>query len=234
MLSYQRKLVVSGDIAELYVYEEPVFRGLSSRAGKRSKCTDKQQKMLHRQQSAWRARRIVRRLVNANADELQKFVTLTFAENVTSVEQANACFEAFIKRLKRRYPGVKYIVVVEFQKRGAVHYHMLCSLPFVSKDELAQLWGYGFVKINRIDSIDNLGAYVCKYMTKDNIDERLSGRKCFWRSRNLREPVELLEDKKIEQALLELAPYKVYETTFESEHQGRITYVQFNKRRSLP
>ena len=38
---------------------------------------------------------------------------------------------------------------------------------------------------------DNVGAYVCKYMTKDNEDPRLVGRKSYLMSRNLDKPQEI-------------------------------------------
>lgn len=39
----------------------------------------------------------------------------------------------------------------EFQKRGAIHYHLLCNLPFVSSKELAEIWTHGFIKIKKIE-----------------------------------------------------------------------------------
>lgn len=97
---------------------------------------------------------------------------------MTDLRRANGEFAKFVKRLKR-YVGFspQYVAVPEFQKRGAVHYHLLLNCPYIPADELARLWGQGFVKVNAIDNVDNLGAYVTKYMTKDNVDERLAGQR---------------------------------------------------------
>jgi hypothetical protein len=47
--------------------------------------------------------------------------------------------------------ALKYVSVVEFQKRGAVHYHaVFFNLPFIVNDELAAIWSHGFIKINAI------------------------------------------------------------------------------------
>lgn len=55
-----------------------------------------------------------------NFDSSSKFVTLTFAENIKDVKLANKQFHLFIKRLKRIYPELKYLTVVEFQDKKDV------------------------------------------------------------------------------------------------------------------
>lgn len=81
------------------------------------------------------------------------FIILTFAENITNTETANYEFTKFIQRFnyeiihKKSY--LQYSVVIEFQKRGAIHYHVVFyNLPFVKdlKSKLLKLWGNGFTK----------------------------------------------------------------------------------------
>jgi S-adenosylmethionine:tRNA-ribosyltransferase-isomerase (queuine synthetase) len=93
---------------------------------------------------------------------------------------------------------------VEFQKRGAIHFHMLCNLPYVDVNELAKVWKNGFIKLNRLDNVDNVGAYITKYMTKDNVDARLIGKKCYTMSKGLNEPRGYTNEADIEQVLEEL------------------------------
>lgn len=38
------------------------------------------------------------------------------------------------------------------------HYHLLCNLPFISAKTLQEIWGNGFIRINKIDDVDNVGA----------------------------------------------------------------------------
>lgn len=130
--------------------------------------------------------KIIIRLINSNPD-MNKFLTLTFSDNVSDLYYSNSEFLKFIHKVnyhvfhtKKRI--LKYLAVIEFQERGAIHYHVICNLPFVEHDKLSSLWKHGFISINRIkdsknDDIsidcDNVGAYVCKYMTKDNDDPRL-------------------------------------------------------------
>jgi hypothetical protein len=131
---------------------------------------------------------------------------------------------------------LKYVSVLEFQDkndRGAVHYHMICNLPYIKKSELAKIWGNGFVKINAIDKVDNVGAYVIKYMNKDIDDIRLQGLKAYNCSQGLDKPVVLKswDDghvtyiREVQSALERISPS--YAATYESENAGKITYQQF-------
>ena len=188
-------------------------------------------KQENRSKTANRAREKVRRIINANP-QLKKFLTLTFAENVTDIDFAHTALDRFIKRLNRKYRGFQYVCVPEFQKRGAVHFHLLCNLPYVDVNELAKLWGHGFIKLNRIDNVDNVGAYVTKYMTKENMDERLIGRRSYSMSRGLNAPQVYTDEKQIEAELESLENVqRVQTSTYESEYYGIVRYTQIICRR---
>ena len=58
---------------------------------------------------------------------------------------------------------IKYLAVIEFQERGAVHYHVLSDIPYIPQKELQDIWGHGFVYINAVKHVDNIGAYIVKY-----------------------------------------------------------------------
>jgi hypothetical protein len=102
-------------------------------------------------------------------------------------------------------------------------------MPYIQSDDLQKIWTHGFVKINAIDDVDNVGAYVTKYMTKDNDDERLLGEKCYFSSRGLFKPTEEIIKKEDLKALREaLSPHKSYEVSFENEYLGSICYQHYN------
>jgi hypothetical protein len=65
---------------------------------------------------------------------------------------------------------ITYISVLERQKRGAWHAHILLfNFPYVPHKDLLRIWGHGAVRINKLDSLDdssNAGRYVAKYMEK--------------------------------------------------------------------
>ena len=232
------RIIVSGNVVEITTYERGYFKNYhdAKKVGRSSKNTTNEEKTFNREKVLQRARARVRRLVCANP-QLNKFFTLTFAENVTDLKYANNQFSCFIRRLNRYLDKIgkdrmQYIAVVEFQERGAIHYHLLCNLPYISVYKLQEIWKNGFVWIKNISNVDNLGAYVTKYMSKDNADERLVGNRCYFTSQGLQEPT-TIEENGIENIISHLLlageielrkePYK---NTFYNEQLGNIEYTQ--------
>lgn len=81
--------------------------------------------------------RLLRKLNKINPDNTSQVfhITLTYpkrfpADGVTH----KADLDAFIKRCKRKFSDeIEYLWKLEFQKRGAPHYHMILYLPKLSK-----------------------------------------------------------------------------------------------------
>jgi len=232
--TYDIKVVVSGKQVELYKYKKNVWREYESnkeeiiKEPKQLNIFEQEKlKKQRRQFSINRTKTEIRRLVNSNP-QLNKFLTLTFAENITDLKTANYIFNKFVLRMTYMFPGFEYLAVPEFQKRGAVHYHLLCNLPFMEIQKLQVIWGQGFVKINKIDNVNNVGAYVSKYLGKE-MDERMFGKKKFFRSQNLKESIEILgwhAMRFIEKFLSLLTP--VFEKVFKSEWVGEVEYSAYS------
>jgi hypothetical protein len=190
--------------------------------------------------NARRAKNEFRRLVISNFTTKSKFVTLTFRDgsvaDVKDVRECNHEFKKFIQRLRRRFGNFKYVKVIEFQDsndRGAVHYHMMSDLPYIDNNELAGIWGHGYIGINRIDHVDNLGAYMMKYMVKDFNDDRLSGEKAYTASKNLIRPIVSYGHEAVEIAEIHMKNKKeVFTSEYESEYQGQIIYKEYNLQRN--
>jgi hypothetical protein len=231
---YYEKIIVTNGIVEVWRYEKLNVKGGGARHG-----DGKEHEQNYRKTQRTRRNRI-RQLVCMNFDSKSKFVTLTFddkrAFDITDVKACNEYFKKFVMRVKYRYPGFKYVAVIEFQDkndRGAVHYHVICNLPYLKKSELQEIWGAGFVKINAIDKVDNVGAYVIKYMTADMDDQRLCGLQAYLHSRGLTEPIEITtwrSDPELwRQAHASLQnETPSYSAKYESESAGLIEYEQYN------
>lgn len=232
--SYKTKVVMSGNIVEVYEYEKEVIYGFEDKKTGRSSVADYEDKVNNRGRVLSRAKRDLRRLINVNfIKDKTKFITLTFAYNLTDIEKANYLFKQFMRRLKRHVKSnVQYVVVPEFQKRGAVHYHIVAfNMPYIKNSKLREIWGHGYVKINRIDHVDNLGAYVCKYMSKsleDEKEDRLLGKKCYYSSRGLKKPIEVKEKDLVKNLTDSLQGHTPnYENTFVNDYNS-IDYKQYN------
>lgn len=251
---YQRKYIFSGHILEQFTYENNQFRGFGPK-NKKGKNRAGISPELNRANVLSRNKKNIIRLINSNPD-MNKFLTLTYDDNVEDLDKSNLDFKNFIKRVNYSVFGtkkskLKYLAVIEFQDRGAIHYHVVCNLPFVDFNDLSKLWGHGFIFINRIknsnnDDIsidcDNIGAYISKYMTKDNDDPRLKERKSYLFSRNLERPSEFIvncdEVDYIEKQYNLPEPVNAYFSnkadysySYSSEYSGSVIVNQYNLKR---
>lgn len=151
----------------------------------------------------------MQRLVKSNIKVFKTFTTLTFAENITSIKEANKIFNSWKTYIKKLKSDFKYICVPEFQQRGAIHYHLLTNIDYTDFALLSQEerriwnkesgwqigrdikgWKYGLNMTKTLVGI-NVVSYISKYMTKD-IDNRLWGHRRYLYSQNLRRP-EIIE-----------------------------------------
>lgn len=124
----------------------------------------------------------LRELINANTEDVDKcrWVTLTYAENMTDTKRLYTDFDKYQKRFaywnkKEGRAKPEYISVVEPQGRGAWHCHVLYifeeKAPYIENSVLAELWGHGFVNVQALDNIDNLGAYLTAYLADIPVEE---------------------------------------------------------------
>lgn len=262
--SYEEKIVVSGNVIEVYSYQEPVFFGFEKYVSGGIKQVNEKiivdyksieadtislaeveildfnknaakyeddvgLRDVNRQKSFNRARKELRRLINCNLEPCSKFLTLTFAENIQDLDKANNEFKKFIKRFNYYYKiKLKYSVVIEFQKRGAIHYHAILYnlVQKIKPKDVERLWKNGFVKINKIDNVDNVGAYICKYMTKTN-DDRLRSRKMYFCSKGLEKP-KIIREPDLIKILANFLSNKTpkYEDVFSNDY-NTVKYKQY-------
>jgi len=104
------------------------------------------------------------------------FITLTTLA-INHPKRAKDMLFAFIKRMKRRFPDVCGLWRMEFQKRGAPHFHLiLFNLLFWSKEEVQGNWGEivneerPFTRIESIRSAKGVMKYTAKYCGKMDED----------------------------------------------------------------
>lgn len=111
----------------------------------------------------------------------EKFLTLTYAENMQDRERLMRDFQKFMQKLKYAYKDVSsvdYLSVVEPQARGAWHMHVLLRFNdldsvYLDGDELRRLWAHGFHTVKSLHDVDNIGAYVSAYLTDMELTDDL-------------------------------------------------------------
>lgn len=130
--------------------------------------------------SCARARTTVRR--KALAMQADRMLTLTFRENLEDIDVAWERFKYFSKLMRFRYREKwQYIAVPEYQKRGAVHFHLAIS-GYYHIQTIRRLWlravgRYGgnvditsprkFGK--RSWNPKRISNYISKYISKDEV-----------------------------------------------------------------
>lgn len=143
----------------------------------------------------------LRDIINANfgqhaATAAQSWLTLTYRECVRDTQRVADDFEEFIRWLRRRVGArVEYISVIEPQRRGAWHLHVLLLRPdggsiFVPQPDMLAAWrriaarrtppellrdslgrnlSSGGLHVHSLaDGGDNVGAYLSAYLTDDD------------------------------------------------------------------
>jgi len=192
------KIIKYGNNAEVYVYEYPPVPQGKRKINKDREKVDENEKFEKRKDNAFQAQRNFRRLVGANLNrETPLLISLTYEKNMQDITTGYKDYKSFIQALRYKYgKNIKYIVVPEFQKRGAVHFHALFwGLPKeVFSEErrsrtINKLWGKGFVDVIQTDGHGKISSYLAKYMAKAFVDRRLKNQKAYVSSRNIQRPV---------------------------------------------
>lgn len=242
------KLLICGRIAKVTSYEKEIWYNTQYSKIKKNpsekKTRDEEEKLEIRRRAANRARNNVYNLISTNAwfwkrkdgtTFLPVFLTLTFKENITNIKDGNYLYSKFIKRLNyymyhTKQTQLKYLSVIEFQKRGAIHYHIIFfNLPFIHKDELVEVWDQGFILIKAIDPKQNVAGYLTKYMTKGNKDKRLDGKKRYSCSRKLLRPIEINIESEVQFMISKIPKEYIKKTaSFESEYHGQMTVTEYD------
>lgn len=247
----RQKMMVTGDIIQVSKFAKDFSIGKRPHRIKRREedtlITDalKESPEEIRDRSFRRAKRKLINTINTNVfswyDKNNRafrsvFLTLTFQQNITDIKMANYEFTKFILRmnweiLNDKRSLLKYVAVIEFQKRGAIHYHVIFfNLPFVEKETIASIWGNGYIKIKAIDDVRDVGYYVTKYMSKDFDDPRLKGNKSFFVSKGLLKPTVVYFEELIDcvKPLLPSEALEVEKLNIPIEYLHQMDYWRYN------
>jgi len=149
-----------------------------------------------RADNARRARENFRRLVAANLgrDGNPALLTLTVYRGLSTATAFLYLRELFRTLRDIGYRDLRYISVVEFQKRGSIHFHVLVwGLPYEivcthkrghahavclnrgkcerSTRNIQRLWMAGYCDLHTTDGSPKLASYMAKYLFKEMLRE---------------------------------------------------------------
>jgi hypothetical protein len=112
-------------------------------------------------------------------------VTLTYGKDYPTDHISKKHLDTFLKRCRRKFPQFKYVWVIEKQKRGAPHFHILTPY-FIEKEwlnnawnEIATTWQASEGKeqqtlLPNVIKVNQAGAYLSKYLSKEG--HKIGGR----------------------------------------------------------
>lgn len=255
---YNIKLVDCGDYVQVYCYEKKKKKKKNDSDDlnlvnpslldeeKQTNVVKKENTNVIETRNIIRSKLQCQRLAKANAEEWETFITLTFAENEQNIESANRKFRYFIDKIRRVKKNFKYLCIPEFQKRGAIHYHLLTNISTNdnkliysqsdnSKFKHIKYWNLGFDSIEVIKGdIKKIVGYISKYMTKE-IDNRLFGHRRYFYSNNLDKPLENYIDTDIvrdfnfyQKKIQELQP--IYQKDYINPYDNsKVTFLEYKK-----
>lgn len=214
----------------------------------------------------------LRYLINANfsGQPNELWSTLTFADSslARNTNTVYLCFNKFIKRLRYKYGNdLEYIAILEPHeiKDGDIknwhgyHFHLLLKSYmrknlFIPHEDFENVWGLGWCRIERLNNVDNIGAYLSAYLT--NIEEssensnnvnnkgkkkyikgaRLwlypKGIRLYRKSKGIKKPTRIKMTYAEARAIIGVEPHYRKKILIEiDDFQNTIIYEQFNRRR---
>jgi len=114
------------------------------------------------------------RIEEGTSKQSWRLLTLTFDPKNQSLEEClNTCshsWDVFAKRLKRAFPDIAWIKVVEFQLNGYPHFHVIMN-QYIHKPFLRSAWmscgGGEILSVAKIKT-RNISRYVSGYLSHKN------------------------------------------------------------------
>jgi hypothetical protein len=158
------------------------------------------------------------------------FATITIGTDRYDIHHSKQKFQTWLKNQRDRNGKFKYLVVSEYHRDGALHFHVLLgnytgklkqsinpktNQKIISNGKpVYELSEYksGFTKVQfigqTIEDQIKVGRYISKYITKEMVS--IFGKKRYWASKGLNKPIQ--EDNP--QWYMEIKPDKEYENDY--------------------
>jgi hypothetical protein len=230
---------ICGSKLYLDLVDKPIFYGHENKGNKIRR--NESIELLNPEACFIKSRKKIRELIETNAYAYKNkhgtrippmFMTITFQKNEQDFILANLEFHKFIKRLNylnKQHSGgnIMYVAVHEFQKRGAIHFHIVIfNMEFIPNifQELLNIWGKnGSIDNKVVDSLPILMSYVFKYMQKKFSVTHIKNQKRFYSSKGLCKPNVIRDSGEVED-IIKAVPREIPYQTCEPfpDQEGRI------------
>ena len=197
-MGYRTRTIKAGPRLEVEVF--PIFgreTAGKARAAKRNLTPEAVQR-----NNEERSKRNLIRLIDANFDERDIHLTLTYLGNPPKYDKAMTDVKNFLRAVKRKrekngLDPLKYIYTIEGHEDGTrerIHVHMVMN-GGIGREELENIWGKGYANADHLQPNENGLEALARYITKQQ-----KNRRKWARSRNLKKPKQRTSDTKVSNA----------------------------------
>ena len=174
----------------------------------------------------------------ALSNDFEYFVTFTFNPKKIdrySIDETFNTMKYWLNRQKKHSPDFAYVIVPEFHKDGAIHFHALIrayngdmksTKVFQNGKRVYNVTGFtsGFTNAQKMDdNQEKTAGYITKYITKDTIN-RFNKRR-YWASKNLQKPVKHYESLEV----LNVSQYIIDDNIAYHSEDYNISVYQFKR-----
>lgn len=235
---YNFKIIESNNRVEVYAVNGTISTGgeCKNRNGRSGSSGKTKGSKSRRKQTLNEARNNIIRLVSCNSD-MKVFCTLTYKENMQDIKKSRKQLQYFFQKLHKDYSNLKYLWVMEYQDRGAIHFHILLNLNInlnhtdgrkskehkqFENDFNNRYWSRGFIDLKSLENNYSAGKYIATYLVKDLLELDLEGYRVYSYSKNLNKPKVskiFIQDTKVETVINIYQEYKVqYVNSYEIKY----------------
>ena len=197
-MGYRTRTIKAGPRLEVEIF--PIFgRETTGRARKAKQNLTPEAVQRNNEE---RSKRKLIQLIDANFDERDIHLTLTYLGTPPKYEQAQTDVKNFLRAVKRKrekagLEPLKYIYTIEGNDDGTrerIHVHMVMN-GGIDREELEAIWGKGYANADHLQPNENGLEALARYITKQQ-----KNRRKWARSRNLKKPKQRTSDTKVSNA----------------------------------
>lgn len=246
---YNFKIIESGDRVEVYAIHGTITEGGESKNtdGRKGNDGDSKDSDSRRKQTLNEARNNIIRLVGCNSD-MKVFCTLTYKNNMQDIKKSRKHLQYFFQKLHKEYNNLKYLWVMEYQDRGAIHFHILLNIQLpikhingrkskdhkqIENDFNKKYWNRGFIDLKALEDNYQAAKYIATYLVKDLLELDLEGYRVYSYSKNLNKPKVskiFILDTKVESVIAIYKDYKVqYVNSYDIHYTNKAGIEQIKK-----
>lgn len=189
-------------------------------------------------QSIQRSQRVFKEILKANLYEGHtSFVSLTYKKNITNRKTVLLDLLNFKRKLIRKGFKIEYLGVMEQQKRGAWHFHLiLFNHDIKLKHKILQnAWGntleYGvnakYIKEKTHEDIEKMSSYLTKYLGKETVK---SNKKAYFTTKGINRPKRMNDSSEVStimETYKDVKPFEVYDKP--NTHLGHTYFSKYHK-----